>query len=550
MNNLITCLYKKSKIILLGFILLSCLYPLRVNASGITASVETLEISSVFFSDLIRLGFLSGGVFPKDSTITDFTSYLDNEYSVFDAYDVDISDITITKAPDGWLDNLNNSIGTIYGENGIISSDSQLYMGHIDNGFFEGDFYCDANGNILASDSSLASLLFNVKYGGNTYSNYDWQNWYNTFIEDVNNFHLNYSSNENIDLTIPTSFYTVVGTIDNYGGTSNIRLARKIYIDNIYDTNLFYVPTSAIRTNSTTGHLIPNYIYCVNNPSEYLSDIYFSNNSNYTDNVIYDYLDSRNLPRYDITTNTVNGVTYNYILYTYSNNTYGSYNTFLSYDQGYKTFLINYNDFSYDFNMVGNNDIVTFIPTESKTIDLTDTFGYSNVKSNISALDDSDVVNNNSFTYDESISLDNPAVFIPDEDVNVVAPSIPFPGVIPDEEDTTANPALTYDESIQPEMTVAIDSFQNLEIPFITNLQNRYPFSIPWDIAKFIGRFRNTPTPPAWDFDWSITIGANTYTKHFQGDLSDFNSLAEIFRNLVLISFIIALCKFSYDHHF
>lgn len=519
-------------------ILFSCL---DVNASSITASAETLEISSVFFSDLIRLGFLSGGVFPQDTPISDFADYMDNEYSLIDAYDVNLSDINIYPAPSGWLDNLNQSIGDIYGQNGIITSDSDIYIGHIDNGYFQGDFYCDADGNLLASDSSMATFLFNARYGGDTFSNSLWQQFYADFISDLNENSLVYSPD---NLSVNSVFILCGGNVYDRNLIGNL---GSIYFPYGFIKGRCIPDPSWTSSSNSTSY----YRFYVTSLDECIINSVWKSSTGYPSAWTYDYYSNGV---------TVNGDTYYYRITTNNllKNTWdnpitydeffekrnSSFTRYLIQSYGISTSaptILNTDDDFVSFTTVGNGD---------SSLDLTDDFDLTNTTENISTLDDADKTYNQDFSTSYPISIANPSLIIPDDDVNVIIGAIPFPDVIPDEGDTTANPALTYDETIQPEFSVAIDSFQNLEIPFITNLQNRYPFSIPWDIARFIERFRNDPLPPAWDFDWKITVGNTTYIKHFEGDLSDFNGLAEIFRNLILISFIVALCKFSYDHHF
>lgn len=85
-------------------------------------------------------------------------------------------------------------------------------------------------------------------------------------------------------------------------------------------------------------------------------------------------------------------------------------------------------------------------------------------------------------------------------------------------------------------------------IPILSNLNKRFPFSIPWDIYNLVSGLaveRETPYIdtvihiPVADVDWVL-----------QYDLHAFDDTAQLFRTLFLISFIIALAWFSYDHFF
>lgn len=85
-------------------------------------------------------------------------------------------------------------------------------------------------------------------------------------------------------------------------------------------------------------------------------------------------------------------------------------------------------------------------------------------------------------------------------------------------------------------------------LPILSNLQYRFPFSIPFDIYKLMKGFaveRETPY-----IDTYLTIPRVNYVWHIQYDLHDYDELAELFRTLFIIGFIIGLAYFSYDHFF
>lgn len=85
-------------------------------------------------------------------------------------------------------------------------------------------------------------------------------------------------------------------------------------------------------------------------------------------------------------------------------------------------------------------------------------------------------------------------------------------------------------------------------LPILNNLQKRFPFSIPWDIYSLLqGMAVERETPY---IDAEITFPVIDYTWHIQYDLHDFDGIAELFRNLLLLSYIIGLAYFSYDHFF
>lgn len=85
-------------------------------------------------------------------------------------------------------------------------------------------------------------------------------------------------------------------------------------------------------------------------------------------------------------------------------------------------------------------------------------------------------------------------------------------------------------------------------LPILNNLSKRFPFSIPWDIYNILSSLSSERETPY--IDTYVTIPAVNYTWHIQYDLSDFDDIASLFRKLFLISFIIGLAWFSYDHFF
>ena len=85
-------------------------------------------------------------------------------------------------------------------------------------------------------------------------------------------------------------------------------------------------------------------------------------------------------------------------------------------------------------------------------------------------------------------------------------------------------------------------------IPILSNLEYRFPFSIPFDLyklAKGLSVPRETPY-----IDTVIVIPGINYAWHLEYDLHAFDNVAELFRLLELILFIVALAVFSYDHFF
>ena len=85
-------------------------------------------------------------------------------------------------------------------------------------------------------------------------------------------------------------------------------------------------------------------------------------------------------------------------------------------------------------------------------------------------------------------------------------------------------------------------------IPFLSNLEFRFPFSIPFDMYKLLKGLsvpRETPI-----INTTIVIPRLNYEWNIYYDMAPFNDTVQLFRTLFLISYIIGLAYFSYDHFF
>lgn len=99
------------------------------------------------------------------------------------------------------------------------------------------------------------------------------------------------------------------------------------------------------------------------------------------------------------------------------------------------------------------------------------------------------------------------------------------------------------------------DTNQNIQdetppttVPLLSNLEKRFPFSIPWDLkALFDGMISEREAPC---FSWSLYIPYIDYTWNVVIDFSMYDTQARIFRTCFLILFIVGLAKFAYSHYF
>lgn len=140
--------------------------------------------------------------------------------------------------------------------------------------------------------------------------------------------------------------------------------------------------------------------------------------------------------------------------------------------------------------------------------------------------------------------------FIPDYDPIPPPQPIPDPDPIPD-------PIPDPEPEPDPEPDIGdpiIDDEGDLtEIPIVSGLQGRFPFSIPWDIKHLVSNLSAEREAPAFEYDFYISprwLPPNGFLYHFDIDLAPFDNLASLFRRLFLLSFIIGLAVYSYAKFF
>lgn len=140
---------------------------------------------------------------------------------------------------------------------------------------------------------------------------------------------------------------------------------------------------------------------------------------------------------------------------------------------------------------------------------------------------------------DQPVTKENKLVVVPiDIDIEDDYP------VIPGTDEDVEEGEIAIPETIAG----TIPSGTDFQIPIVSGLQSKFPFSIPWDIKNLLKGLRAVRRPPKFDVSWYIR--PLDYTWVFSLDLSQFETVATIFRNCLLILFIIGLAKFSYDHFF
>lgn len=511
---------------------------------AVALPADTVQSFSVLSDTLATLSFTDTFLLSSDKLSSYQGAFEFGSFPLSDLWEWDINDYNVRELTSEELDNyLNPILGeSLFNSSGVaITSSDDVYLVELDNGFFHGSAYVDSNGDLLYSSSDLGGRYLALGFGGNLLDLEDYKTELDLLIDDIylNEFNLISDPQYNIS----TSLFYYFGYVD-----SDSKYLYQVYVPNAYDFN-----------NVNIGKIIQN---------NSIGSIYFNGENRYVKLVYHSGADNDSL--YQVYNIPSGYTSYNHTYYNqvsmspYQLDNLTSSTTIsdfmnMGFSNRINVYKIDYNGFRPDYSGTNlttyGNNIIPF----SKLNDLNGSFDLSNYYSYDDAISSYDDLVNFPTVIDDSF---DPNLPIGDDNIPVIID-------IPDSFDIPENPLslpnvnkgsqvipddpsveLDYSTITQPTISESIDSFQNLQVPFISGLNTRYPFSIPWDIQRFIQRFSKEPTPPAWNFDWNITVLNHTYTYHFEGDLSDYNGLAEIFRNLVLISFIFALCKFSYDHHF
>lgn len=543
------CKISVLKILVLFAPLLFCM---RVNAQALpTPSADTFStiingnnsLSFSLFSDVEVLPFLNPNPVQIYKIIEDVAQdplVVGTQLNLMQNNDYTVSELSQTE-----IDNFSQVYPYLYDVNGNTVSWDNVYHLHYMNAMFHGDVYIDSSGNILTSDQNNTKTMFQLGIGGYLLQVSDIANIYDQIAIQLGNNQMLYSLDPDIDISNNNmNFYIYGGQRGNYNDRIPWYMAQELYIPNIYDRNLYYVVSygnfKAVSLNT------PTQIYCVNDPSLYLNTVYNQHGNNYP----FYRISNINITR--------DGITYYYSIACansasfINNSIISSKENFIS-DSNLNTqyCILNYNKFNFDRNLeYFEDEVVAFKvlqPKSGKIIQINDDlYSYDDIKELEEELNNLNPTPNELFDPDEVVSEDNYPLDYPYTGTGVSPSELPFPvtNINP-----STDPFLSYDPLIQPTPEATVQSFWNFQIPFVENLFKKYPFSIPWDIKNFFLGFTSQAQAPAWDFDYTITIAGKDYTTHFEGDLSDYEPLAVIFRNLITISFIIFLAVYSYFKH-
>lgn len=114
------------------------------------------------------------------------------------------------------------------------------------------------------------------------------------------------------------------------------------------------------------------------------------------------------------------------------------------------------------------------------------------------------------------------------------------------DEDDVADPVIdpVLDPDLPPVETPVVDpnsqpTGENAVKPLTMDLKTVFPFCLPFDAYKMLQKLNASAVAPNYQVNWYIPIVNQTLS--FTVDLSSFNSVAEVLRNLELIAFCIGL---------
>lgn len=516
---------------LIAFFIGGILYSMKVCASSPIPSPDssTVELVQVVSEMLNSMMFTSHYLEPISSD--SFNANFDfGALPYTDLWTWDSSDFNVTQLNSEELSTLLTS-SDIYNESNVqLDSNSDVYLLTFDNGFFHGNAYIDSNGQIIYKDNkSVGDKLLQVALGGDILDVEDMIANYEDLADDITSYGYNLPSENIVD---PSTLTNVNRTLYFYFGVK-ARLYNRLdlcYIPNMYNSNFYF---------NTSG--VPLTIYSDLNPSLFITKHGTDNTATYNQSV----------------NQSANNKTWNYKIQfptTYGVCTLAEYNSY-SFSSGTHPYLIDYNGNTFNsqyYNYVQNNDVIGFEQLVSDNgdydFDGEETYSYKDLYDAIQTLGNIQVQPNPDYDPNSNIGSTNyPQQKTIPQNFSVSSSTLPLPNNTPNPSPTpNPDPTLDYGQITQPENQSILDSFSNLQIPFLQNIRYRFPFCIPWDIRDAISLLQFSPTAPAWDFDWKITVLGTTYKYHCVGDLSDFDSLALLFRRLMLCAVFIGLAFWTY----
>lgn len=514
---------KKLKIFLFFSFVLSLFFPGYIcKASSLALSADTLSMINEGTYSLEYVGFSGYDVLPflLNTHVDKPGEYVLNKYgSQTISSEVTNSHITPVSISFDDLDVMQSQ--TFYDKNGNPLTIDDISCYSFDNGSFSGSFIVDSNGDIVYTDYSNENPYLNCRFGGRDITFGEWQSIYSNASEGVKLNGYNYDLNDSGLIGSNATYYLWCGgsPYDRPGNVESLFIANQ------------YIPGQIMALND--GGRIHSW-YC-------------------NDLSLVTYTDFGGGGSYSVRQGnyTLNGYNYSYLI------DFGSYTDWRYVDvkdyqqavngayPGTAYYCFAKDGYVYD-GTLANGDTVAFkkLNPVGDTVDLSKNYSYADIMDSADTLAKGKGTANRNFDGSQAISEDNyPVSYI--IEISMPISVIVMPGEAEGDDIAEEAPAIEYpfDESIPDDGDLG-----NLNIPILSDLQNRFPFSIPWDMKNLLKGLRAYPKAPRFQGD--IVITPLNYTYHVDIDLSMFDEQAELFRLLFLISFVIGLAIFSYNHFF
>lgn len=502
------------KFVFASILFIFCLFPIRVNATGLAPSLNAFETLNSGATLLLNAKLTDYGMVGYDLNtiggVIDLVSdSLNTESQLFEFDPNDIVAVTTLSQSDL---NVLESLGTVTLSNGATVSTDNIYMIQLDNGFFSTAIFTDVDGNIISIDGNQTNAVA-MKIGGHSYDEYEWENLLDNVAGKIreNNYGVNLTDGQEVT---GLSYYFW------YGGT---RSGRPSYSGSIYVPNQ-YDPGNIVAFNS--GSIVGGWYY----------------NDGYKP-IITNVLGTGLNDRYTDATGvfTFGGNTYTHKLtFGLSGSVSGiSYQNWVS--SGNSQAVFSSIGTTYNSSLNGA-DSAMYAPLPD-TLDEALAIGNAYTLGQLADYMDSaawDKTFNTDFTG-TTIDADNYPFQLTRPQDAVVDTSLPVADTVV----VPLNPALDWDTDVDfPDEITLPDT----TLPILQNLEKRFPFSIPFDVYNLLKGLSAEPVTPVIEGD--IVFPVINYTYHVNLDLSPFDNTAALFRRLFLISFIIGLAWFSFDHFF
>lgn len=497
------------------------LFPLDVKANSFVINPADIQAIESSFGTLESLSQMQYGIVPVShefysSSVDVFNAdfLMKNSHTSISSDDfVVVEDIpleVIIDIADGKYGTLgpNNSFTPIY-------SLSEVQYVSFDNGFYSGHCLVQ-DGNILYTlDSEYnPSRACDVKIGGSECSVSEYKSALASYSDDVRYNLYNYGGTSGQNY----SYYLCIGMADN---AYNPEYCESVFISNQY------IPGLIVPDASSSGEWIQSW-YC--NDLNLIQDNIILGES-----------------RFDIIEGlySVGGYTYDYLVRFWGNRSWENYSNSID---GSISDL--FDGVPYNNPVIGAvggyfstsllNDAIPFYPVDGDVIDLDDSYALDDIIA-YPLPDAQDFIHKLNYDPTLPVSATNfpIAIEVPE---GVISDPVVRPIEIEDIVIEPIDPPVPI-----PEYDPSVDGFS---IPFISGLSKKFPFCVPFDLAKAVKLLAKDPLPPAWDFNWKINFCGYQVNYHCVGDLSDFNELARVLRILQFCSALIGLAYFSYKQFF